>query len=52
MHQEYTQLAKDAANRWTDAIFQVKGYVRDKFNIADAQLDKEFGIPADFDYLE
>eukprot|EP00668_Euglena_longa_P011601 GGOE01014009.1.p1 GENE.GGOE01014009.1~~GGOE01014009.1.p1 ORF type:complete len:206 (-),score=78.21 GGOE01014009.1:223-840(-) len=50
--EEYAQLAKDAANRWTDAVFMVKGYVKNKFNVEEERLNKEFGISADFDYVD
>ena len=50
--EDYMQLSKDAANRWTDAIFTIKSHVRDKFNIEEAKLNKEFGIPNDMDYID
>lgn len=44
--------AKEAANRWTDNIFAVKSWCKNKFNIEDSALDKQFDIPAEFDYVE
>ncbi|KAJ2699752.1 Meiotic nuclear division protein 1 [Coemansia sp. IMI 203386] len=44
-------VAKDAANRWTDNIFIIQGWVRDKFNMDPNDFNKHFGIPADFDNL-
>lgn len=44
--------ARDAANRWTDNIFAVKSWCKNKFNIEESTLDKQFGIPAEFEYLE
>eukprot|EP00041_Stephanoeca_diplocostata_P026534 m.717747 g.717747 ORF g.717747 m.717747 type:complete len:206 (-) comp22988_c0_seq9:2176-2793(-) len=49
--QEKVRVAQDAANRWTDNVFAIKSYCKKKFgNFDDEQLDKAFGIPADFDY--
>eukprot|EP00667_Euglena_gracilis_P020841 EG_transcript_22650 len=50
--EESAQLAKDAANRWTDAVFSIKSHVKNKFNLEEERLNKEFGISADFDYLD
>ncbi|KAJ1815124.1 Meiotic nuclear division protein 1 [Coemansia sp. RSA 2599] len=47
----HTAIAKDAANRWTDNIFIIQGWVRDKFSMDPADFNKHFGIPADFDNL-
>ena len=44
--------ALDAANRWTDNLFAVKSWCQKKFNIDGKTLDKQFGIPEDFDYIE
>ncbi|KAJ1959224.1 Meiotic nuclear division protein 1 [Dipsacomyces acuminosporus] len=44
-------VAKDAANRWTDNIFIMQSWVRDKFNMETANFNKYFGIPSDFDNL-
>ena len=45
-------LAVEAANRWTDNIFQVKGWCKTKFNIEGNQMNKQFSIPEDLDYVE
>jgi len=50
--QEYAQQAKEAANRWTEAVFTVKDFVKEKFNIEEDRINKEFGIPADFDFVD
>lgn len=42
----------DAANRWTDNVFSIKSWCKKKLNCEDSMLDKQFGIPGDFDYLE
>ncbi|KAJ1852689.1 Meiotic nuclear division protein 1 [Coemansia sp. RSA 2703] len=42
-------VARDAANRWTDNVFIMQGWLRDKFNMEPAEFAKYFGVPADFD---
>ncbi|KAJ2776726.1 Meiotic nuclear division protein 1 [Coemansia interrupta] len=42
-------VARDAANRWTDNVFVMQGWLRDKFNMEPAQFNTYFGVPADFD---
>ncbi|KAF4527335.1 hypothetical protein B566_EDAN001112 [Ephemera danica] len=44
--------AKIAANRWTDNIFAIKSWVSSKFNLDDAVVNKQFGIPEDLDYVD
>ncbi|PIA13135.1 meiotic nuclear division protein 1 [Coemansia reversa NRRL 1564] len=46
---EEAQTARDAANRWTDNIFIMQSWVRDKFNMDMDQFNKHFEIPSDFD---
>lgn len=48
---ESIQVAHDAANRWTDNIFAVKSWCKNKFFIEEATLNKQFGIPEELDYL-
>ncbi|XP_028130262.1 meiotic nuclear division protein 1 homolog [Diabrotica virgifera virgifera] len=43
---------KDAANRWTDNIFAIKSWCKKKFMLEDSVLNKQFGLPEDFDYVE
>mmetsp|Transcript_29743 Transcript_29743/g.53414 ORF Transcript_29743/g.53414 Transcript_29743/m.53414 type:complete len:206 (-) Transcript_29743:619-1236(-) len=50
--EENAQLSKDAANRWTDAIFTIKGHVKTKFMIEEERMNKEFGIPEELDYID
>ncbi|CAG2119045.1 unnamed protein product, partial [Medioppia subpectinata] len=45
-------VAKEAVNRWTDNVFLVKSWCKEKFNLEDAELNKQFDIPEDFDYPE
>nr|XP_018911373.1 PREDICTED: meiotic nuclear division protein 1 homolog [Bemisia tabaci] len=44
--------AKTAANRWTDNIFALKSWCKNKFCIDGQVLDKQFGIPSEMDYLD
>ncbi|CAL1534401.1 unnamed protein product [Lymnaea stagnalis] len=44
--------AKEAANRWTDNIFSTKSWIRNKFSFEESIINKQFGIPSDFDYVE
>lgn len=46
------QAMRDAANRWTDNIFCIRSWVKNKFNMEEKVLNKHFGIPDDLDYLE
>eukprot|EP00055_Hartaetosiga_balthica_P001286 m.138198 g.138198 ORF g.138198 m.138198 type:complete len:205 (+) comp13611_c0_seq1:102-716(+) len=47
-----TKIAKEAANRWTDNVFAIKSWCQRKFNIDPNTMDKQFGIPTDFDSIE
>ncbi|MBN3295480.1 MND1 protein, partial [Amia calva] len=49
---EFNKTAKDSANRWTDNVFSIKAWARQKFGFEDRRLDKTFGIAEDFDYVE
>ncbi|KAI9352087.1 meiotic nuclear division protein 1 [Obelidium mucronatum] len=44
-------VARDAANRWTDNIFNLQSYCRDKYSMAPADFCRAFGIPEDLDSL-
>ncbi|XP_048366085.1 meiotic nuclear division protein 1 homolog [Sphaerodactylus townsendi] len=46
------KVAKEAANRWTDNIFSVKSWAKRKFGFEDSKINKTFGIPEDFDYVD
>ncbi|XP_058803592.1 meiotic nuclear division protein 1 homolog isoform X2 [Phymastichus coffea] len=45
------KVMKEGANTWTDNIYALKTWCRDKFNIEEAALNKQFKIPEDLDYL-
>nr|KAG5698417.1 hypothetical protein BaRGS_006612 [Batillaria attramentaria] len=47
-----TDMALEAANRWTDNVFSIKSWVQKKFCCEESVIDKQFDIPSDFDYLE
>ncbi|ORX97534.1 meiotic nuclear division protein 1 [Basidiobolus meristosporus CBS 931.73] len=44
-------VAKEAANRWTENIFILQSYCCNKFNIERSEFDKQFQIPEDFDTI-
>ncbi|XP_071893479.1 meiotic nuclear division protein 1 homolog isoform X3 [Anas platyrhynchos] len=46
------KIAKEAANRWTDNIFAIKSWAKRKFGFEESRIDKSFGIPEDFDYID
>ncbi|XP_048797605.1 meiotic nuclear division protein 1 homolog isoform X1 [Lagopus muta] len=47
-----SKVAKEAANRWTDNIFAIKSWAKRKFGFEESRIDKSFGIPEDFDYID
>ncbi|XP_077996178.1 meiotic nuclear division protein 1 homolog [Glandiceps talaboti] len=50
--QNETVTAKEAVNRWTDNVFSIKSWCKKKFGFEERVIDKQFGIPEDFDYLD
>uniref|UniRef100_A0A8C7Q524 Meiotic nuclear division protein 1 homolog n=1 Tax=Oncorhynchus mykiss TaxID=8022 RepID=A0A8C7Q524_ONCMY len=44
--------AKEAVSRWTDNVFAIKSWAKRKFGFDDGRIDKAFGIPEDFDYMD
>nr|XP_038959664.1 meiotic nuclear division protein 1 homolog isoform X1 [Rattus norvegicus] len=46
------KVAKEAANRWTDNIFAIKSWAKRKYGFEETKIDKNFGIPEDFDYVD
>ncbi|KAJ7333771.1 Meiotic nuclear division protein 1 [Desmophyllum pertusum] len=50
--QKETVMAKEGANRWTDNVFTIKSWCVRKFGLEDKMIDKNFGIPEEFDYVE
>jgi len=49
---EATKTAREAANRWTDNVDTLRRYVSDKFGMSSADFARQFGVPADLEYLE
>lgn len=47
-----TKIAREAVNRWTDNIFTIKSWCNKKFGVEQKSIDKNFGIPEDFDYID
>lgn len=45
-------MAKDAVNRWTDNIFSLKSWCKNKFFFEESILNKQFGIDENLDYIE
>ncbi|TWW58848.1 meiotic nuclear division protein 1 homolog [Takifugu flavidus] len=45
-------VAKAAVSRWTDNIFSIKSWTKKKFAFDENRINKAFGIPEDFDYLD
>ncbi|KAJ3090885.1 Meiotic nuclear division protein 1 [Physocladia obscura] len=46
------EVAKQAANRWTDNIFCLQSFCSNKFTIEKSVFNKQFGISDDLDNLE
>uniref|UniRef100_H2ZBQ0 Meiotic nuclear division protein 1 homolog n=1 Tax=Ciona savignyi TaxID=51511 RepID=H2ZBQ0_CIOSA len=50
--QKEATIAKEAANRWTDNIFNLKSWIKRKFPIDENVINKQFDIPEELDYIE
>ncbi|XP_029168107.1 meiotic nuclear division protein 1 homolog [Nylanderia fulva] len=50
--EEKARKNKDLANIWTDNIFAVQSWCKNKFSISEQDLNKQFNIPEDLDYIE
>eukprot|EP00761_Pharyngomonas_kirbyi_P003153 gb/GECH01003157.1/.p1 GENE.gb/GECH01003157.1/~~gb/GECH01003157.1/.p1 ORF type:complete len:206 (+),score=55.33 gb/GECH01003157.1/:1-618(+) len=48
---DITKTSLEAANRWTDNIFNIQSYCTQKLGILESDFNKNFGIPEDFDYV-
>ncbi|KAJ3283610.1 Meiotic nuclear division protein 1, partial [Rhizoclosmatium sp. JEL0117] len=44
-------IARDAANRWTDNVFCLQSYCRDRFGMDAATFCRNFQIPEEFDHI-
>ncbi|BFU25037.1 Mnd1 family protein [Entamoeba histolytica HM-1:IMSS-B] len=49
---EQVQKSKEAANRWTDGIFMIQTYAKERVSVPIEELNKGLGIPNDLDYLD
>ncbi|XP_011504513.1 PREDICTED: meiotic nuclear division protein 1 homolog [Ceratosolen solmsi marchali] len=49
---EKAQFYKNGANTWTDNIYSLKTWCKQKFNIDGVALNKQFQIPEDLDYID
>ncbi|XP_033338306.1 meiotic nuclear division protein 1 homolog [Megalopta genalis] len=49
---EKAEAYKEAANVWTDNIFGIQSWCKNKFDISEKKLNKQFNIPDDLDYKE
>ncbi|XKL61250.1 hypothetical protein PGB90_008307 [Kerria lacca] len=47
-----TKILMEAANKWTENIFMIKSWCKNKFQIDENVLDKQFEIPVDLDYID
>ncbi|XP_057326140.1 meiotic nuclear division protein 1 homolog [Microplitis mediator] len=47
-----TDKYKEAANTWTDNIFAIQSWCKNKFDINTEALNKQFRIPEELDYME
>lgn len=45
------QVSQAAVNRWTDNIFSIKSWCKNKFFIEEEVLNKQFDIPEELDYI-
>ncbi|KAM9314566.1 meiotic nuclear division protein 1 homolog isoform 1-T1 [Pholidichthys leucotaenia] len=45
-------VAKEAVSRWTDNVFAIKSWTKKKFAFDENRINKAFGIPEDFDYMD
>lgn len=46
------EIAREAVERWTDNIFTLRTWCKNKFNMEYSEIDKQLGFPPDFDYFE
>lgn len=45
------KVAKDAANRWTENVWEIQSYCVNNFNMQRSDFDKQFGIDDSFDTI-
>lgn len=47
-----TKQAITAANRWTDNVFSIKEYLKNTYYMQEADINNQFQIPSELDYIE
>lgn len=47
----WSQELLEAANRWTDNVYTLRSWCVKKFNVDQNELNKQFEIPEDLDYI-
>ncbi|CEP11690.1 hypothetical protein [Parasitella parasitica] len=50
--QKASEIAKEAANRWTESIWEIQSYCVNKFGMERQLFDQTFGIEDDFDTID
>ncbi|KAK0087094.1 hypothetical protein PV325_001763 [Microctonus aethiopoides] len=50
--QQQAEEKKTEVNMWTENIFAIQSWCKNKFNITEETLNKQFHIPEDLDYVE
>ena len=49
---EGVEQAVEAVERWTTNVFSIRSWVVNKTGNPESEVNKQFGIPADFDYMD
>lgn len=49
---EVADEATEAVERWTSNIFSIRSWVVKQTGMTESEVNKQFSIPADFDYLD
>ena len=50
--EEEVEMAVGAVDRWTDNVFTIQSYLKNKYQMSGTDICKAFNIPEDFDYFE
>ena len=49
---ENVLICKKACNRWTENIYSLRSWLKNKFRFQEDVIDRQFEIPGDLDYVE
>lgn len=52
MFKHRLECLSDCSFAFVDNVFAIKSWAKRKFGFEDGRLDKAFGIPEEFDYLD